>query len=282
MAPTKEEQVYDYNGRKVTYRQFRYLSALDNQKVLAQVNALAMADARQVVATASGLEQQAMGGFLRATVPALVDKWGNVNATHAVAYYQASRDAWWQDRQRSLNREARKNQNKRADRFALAKLQGQLYIATQPAVDVEKIAEPIVGYAMSNFMSDGFTAMDATVGNALTRAVASYHHNTMLYNSGLDSAVVKVQRIADRNACAFCRTVAFESNRGGGVRTADYAIKFHDHCHCSIETLYEGDTPIRPDYYDQFQADYEEASSQVGTRNTKDLLAQIRSNTGAR
>lgn len=281
MAPTREEKrVYDYNGRKVTYAQFRYLTALDNQKVLERVNMLAMANAREVVSTASGLGQQEMGGFLRATVPALVDKWGNVNGTQAVAYYQASRDAWWENRQRALRSDVRKGQNRRADRFALAKLQGQLYVATQPIANAVEIAEPIVGYAMSNFMSKGFESMDSSVQNALTRAVASYHHNTMLYNSGLDSAVVKVQRIADRNACAFCRTLAFD--KYGDVRTSDYAIKFHDNCHCTIETLYEGDRPVRPDYYDQFQEQYEDASAEVGTRNAKELFAQIRRESGAR
>lgn len=281
MAPTREEErVYDYNGRKVTYAQFRYLTALDNQKVLERVNMLAMANAREVVSTASGLGQQEMGGFLRATVPALVDKWGNVNGTQAVAYYQASRDAWWENRQRALRSDVRKGQNRRADRFALAKLQGELYVATQPIANAVEIAEPIVGYAMSNFMSKGFESMDSSVQNALTRAVASYHHNTMLYNSGLDSAVVKVQRIADRNACAFCRTLAFD--KYGDVRTSDYAIKFHDNCHCTIETLYEGDRPVRPDYYDKFQEQYEDASAEVGTRNAKELFAQIRRESGAR
>lgn len=280
VAPTKEdEKIYDYNGRKVTYAQFRYLTALDNQKVLERVNALATANARQVISTASALGQQEMGGFLRQTVPALIDKWGNVNGTQAVAYYQASRDAWFENRQRALRADARKGQNRRADRFALAKLQGQLYVATQPIANPVEIAESIIGYGMSNFVSSGFESMDSSVGNALTRAVASYHHNTMLYNSGLDSAVVKVQRIADRNACAFCRTLAFD--KYGDVRTSDYAIKFHDNCHCTIETLYEGDTAVRPDYYDKFQEEYENASAEVGTRNAKDLFAQVRKESGA-
>ena len=278
-TPSVDEQVYVYQGRRVTYNQYRYLMALDNQKVLERVNALATENARQVISTAAGLGQQEMGGFLRATVPALVDKWGNVNGTQAVAYYQETRDAWFENRQRALRADARKGQNRRADRFALAKLQGQLYVATQPIANPVEIAESIVGYGMSNFMSKGFASMDSSVGNALTRAVASYHHNTMLYNSALDSAVVKVQRIADRNACAFCRTVAFD--KFGDVRTSDYAIKFHDNCHCTIETLYEGDRPVRPDYYDKFQADYEQASSEVGTRNAKDLFAQVRKESGA-
>lgn len=279
MATPTTSETFTYQGRQVTYNQYRYLSALDNQKVLAQVNQLAIAESRQVLSVASGLEQQDMGGFLRATVPSIVDKYGNINGAHAVAYYQETRDAWLANRQTALRAEARKGQRRRADRFALASLQGQVYKATLPAVDVTAKAEPIIGYAMSLFMDKGFNAMDAGVQNAMTRAVSSFHRDTMLYNSGLDSAVVKVQRIADRNACAFCRTVAFD--KYGDVRTTDYAIKFHDHCHCTIETLYEGDSPVRPDYYDQFQADYEQASQDVGTRNAKDLFAQVRKNTGA-
>jgi hypothetical protein len=79
--------------------------------------------------------------------------------------------------------------------------------------------------------------------------------------------------------------VAFSSERtvsGANldVRLSQYAVDFHDHCNCTIETLYIGDKPIRPDYYDQFEADYLEASSEAGS--AKGVLAQIRSNTGRR
>lgn len=280
-TPTTSEATFTYKGRKVTYAQYRYLTALDQQVILGQVNNLAMREARQVIYSANGLSQQEMGGFLRQTLPALVDKYGNINGAQAVSYYQANRDAWWQNRSVNLNKQIRANQNKRASRFALAKLQGQIYKASLPSVDVAAKTDTVVNYAMSLFMDKGFQAMDEGVQNALTRAVASYHRDTILYNSALDNAVYRVQRVADANACAFCQTVAFESYRTRDPRTADYAIQYHDHCHCTIETLYEGDEPIRPDYYDTFEQNYLDATDEVGTKDSKAIFAQIRKNTGA-
>lgn len=283
MAPTEtEEKVYTYQGRKVTYRQYRYLTALDQQVILGQVNRLAQAETRQVLLPAEGLGQQEMGGYLRTTLPALVDKYGNINGAQAVAYYQANRDAWWENRSLALRRDLRNGQRQRAARFALAKLQGQIYKASLPVVDPASKADGVINYAMSLYMDKGFQAMDTGVQNAMTRAVASYHRDTMLYNSALDSAVYRVQRVADANACAFCQTVAFESYRTRDPRTADYAIQYHDNCHCTIETLYEGDEPIRPDYYDTFEENYLEATDEVGTKNSKAIFAQIRKNTGAK
>jgi hypothetical protein len=277
VSPTAtSEETFVFEGEEVSYSKYRYRLAIRNQKILEQVNQIATQEALTVVGAAEGLDRQELGGFLRTTLPAIVDKYGNVNAVAAMDYYDSARDAWFTNRTQSLNKTFRKSQNRRADRFARAKLQGQLYKATVPAFDLLATTEPVIGISMSAFAADGFDAMKPQLANSLTRAVASYHRNTMLYNSALDEAVVKVQRVASPNACEFCRLAAFQSFRGNDVRTADYAIKFHDNCHCTIETLYEGDSTLRPEYYDDYENEYLTARDNVGSGKTKDILKEMR------
>lgn len=274
--PTLSEQTFTLDGQELSYSQYRYRLAMRNQKILAEVNDLAMQEALTVVNVAEGLNRQDLGGFLRTTLPAIVDKYGNVNAVAAMNYYDEARAAWLSNRSQSLNKTFRKSQQRRADRFARARLQGELYKASLPTFNIAETTEPIIGVAMSAFASDGFEVMKPQMANSLTRAVASFHRNTMLYNSALDEAVIKVQRVAGPNACEFCRLMAFQSYRGNDVRTADYAIKFHDNCHCTIETLYEGDSVVRPDYYDVYEKQYLDARDSAGSGKTKDILKEMR------
>lgn len=285
MATKTDEPKFTINGRRVSYERYRYELALQNQAVLDQVNTIAMQQASAVVSAATGLGQQALGGYLRNVVPGLIDTYGNVNATAAINYYTAARDAWLlKNGTGGRSRSNRINARRQAGRVAGAKLAGQIYVAKMPLINATEKADPVINYAMALFQDQGFQAMEKGVQNSLTRAVASYHHDTLLYNAALDEAVYKVQRVAEPKACAFCRMVAFKSGRtvyvrndqGGltpsaldNVRTADYAIKWHDHCHCTLETLYVGDKPIRPDYYDQFEAEYKQYGGDLNEWRTQ-------------
>lgn len=270
MATKTADPTYTLDGKALSYDRYRYELAIRQQVTLEQVNRIASAQTAQVVGAASALGQQEMGGFLRKVLPPLIDQYGNVNAVAAMNYYDQIRTAWLIKNGTGRGSRAT-NQRRMAQRVAGAKLSGQVYKARLPLFNSAEKADGVVNYAMALFMDQGFQAMDAGVQNSLTRAVASYHHDTMLYNASLDEAVYKVQRVAEAKACAFCRMVAFKSGKTvyarkqngeltadalANLRTAEYAIKFHDHCHCTIETLYQGDQPIRPDYYDQFEAEY--------------------------
>lgn len=267
-----------------TIERQRYELQRRNQASMEQVNTLLMREANSVLDLASNFGQQEMGGYLRNVVPGLVDKWGNVNASIAVKYYDQQRALWRQQNPTAFSTSSQRrrnlanNANRKAERVAGAKLKSEIYVATMPKFDSQELADPIIGWGMSRFMEEGAGAMRDAVSNSLTRAVGSYNRDTLLYNAGLDSAVWKVQRVAEPNACAFCIMVAFSSPGWtvSDVRTADYAIDFHDHCKCSIETLYEGDQPYRPDYYDAFEQQYTDATAEVGASNAKIVLAEMR------
>jgi hypothetical protein len=222
-----------------------------NQATMRQVTNLLADESERVISVAANLEQQDLGGFLRATVPGLIDRYGKVNAAAAMKYYDEQRLTKLSKLSPYAGRSAVKNARRSAERLAKAKLLSEVYVAKVPTFNAIAKSQTIVNYGMALFQGPGFESMRSEVINAMTRAVAGYNRDTLLYNSALDEAVVGVQRVAEPNACDFCQTVAFDSY--GGVRTTDYAVAWHNNCHCSIETIYEGSLPTRPDYYDSFE-----------------------------
>lgn len=234
-----------------------------NQATMEHVTKVLDAEAARVLALGQGMGQQELGGFYRSVIPGLIDRWGRVNATAAMQYYDAQRLEWMRRNPSGLSRSSRQATARAADRFAERQLQTLLYKASMPEFDAVKIAEPIIGHGMDWMMKAGFGESEQAIRNALTRAVASYNRDTILYNSALDPAVVRVQRIAEPTACGFCVQMALfsvdhmaPSAAGQGrsnISSVNYAVHFHNHCHCSIETIYQGDDFIRPDYYDQFE-----------------------------
>lgn len=239
----------------------KYESARRNQANMLQVETALKEESIAVLGLARELtNQQEMGGYLRQVVPGLINRWGEVNLAAALEYYNQERLRYLSERANSNSR----NGNRRAaERFARERLQSAIYVAKRPPIDLFAKAEPVIGFGMQMFNEFGFDRMQTDITNAMTRAVASYNRDTLLYNSAIDDAVVKVQRVAEPNACGFCRTLAFKSWRASagkdGIRTADYAIDFHSNCRCSIETLYEGDQVIEPEYYERFEKEYVEA-----------------------
>jgi hypothetical protein len=238
-----------------------YALARRNQATMRAVENEMKREALQVLTVAEGLTQQQMGGFLRSTVPGLVDKYGQVNATAAMNYYNERRLLSLPRNLGAISsRQARQNITRRASNRATAELRSQVFLAQRPAVNPVQLAQSPINYAMKVYQGSGYDPMRNELTNALTRAVASYNRDTILYNSALDEAVVGVQRVAEAGACGFCQTLAL-----GTIEPArsvpSYAVEYHNNCRCSIETLYEGDRPIRPEYYEDFEANYEEAKA---------------------
>jgi len=243
----------DFEGKKVTAERARYLLVKRNQATIKAVDTIVQTQSNKVLEVARNFSQPEMGGFLRTVIPGLVDTYGNVNMVAAMKYY---------DDQRALAKQTLGRSRDQAKRLAAKQLEAQIYVAKQAPIVLAEVAEPVVNWGMKSFVERGFDSMKRDIGNSLTRATASYNRDTILYNSALDPGATRVQRVAEPNACSFCVLMAFSSERYGAglqVRTADYAIKFHDSCRCSIETLYAGDTPFRPPYYDKFEQAYYDA-----------------------
>lgn len=262
----------------LTPERLKYEATKRNQASMQQVNTLLVNESNKLLARALGFDQQNLGGYLRQVIPGLVDKYGNINGALALQYYEEQRMAALLNLGSPQSRRARQTQRRKVERLAAAKTQGQIYKATLAQINPIEKSEPIIGFGMQRFMEDGHDAMTTAVNNAMTRAVASYNRDTILYNAGLDPAVMSVQRVAEPDACGFCQLMAFRSskavysadgsyNLSDNVRTADYAIDFHDNCHCSIETLYLGDKPIAPDYYQTFSDNYIEARGNLSEMN---------------
>ena len=271
----------------LTRERAKFEATKRNQATMGQVETLLLRESASVLNVGRDMSRMELGGFLRTAVPGLIDRWGNVNAAAAAKYYDEQRLAWAKANptafvSSSAGRKNQKNsQTQKAQRFAAARLKSQVYLAQIPKFDAPKLADPIVGYGMARFTEEGFDVMRDQVSSAMTRAVASYNRDTILYNASIDDAVVGVQRVAEPDSCAFCAMVAFGSGimYGRESRVSSYAIDFHNNCRCSIETLYVGDNPIRPDYYDQFEQEYADSYSGGGT---KARLQDWREKTGRR
>lgn len=157
------------------------------------------------------------------------------------------------------------------------------------------MAEEVISRTMWTYANSGPGAANSMAANALTRQVGAYHRDTMVFNAGLDSNVKAVQRVAEPNACAFCRTVAIGYGRYG-TRSSSYAVHWHDHCKCSIEVLYEDDTTLEPDYYGEFQKNLDDArsgnyddssmrelrSDATTSEGLRDLVQRVRAASGAK
>lgn len=262
---TLDNQIVDYNGRKMTYARMKYEMTRTQEAVLKHVNDVVVDEATLLGNVGEALAQQEYGGYLRTVVPNLIDKYGKVNANAAVDFYNESRDQWWSTRSASLSRQYRKNQNRMAGRNASARLKSEIAVAKgyqaqfKDTYDEIGKSDAVINYAMKVRAKYGHEPSVRAMGNALTREVASYHRDTVLFNSALDPYVQKVQRVAQAGACEFCRLMALGS-RGRELGVTTYAVHFHAHCHCTIQPLYEGEEPVRPDYYDEFEKEYIEAS----------------------
>lgn len=281
MAETKFVTTED--GRRITYARWQYEQQIKQEAVIRQVNDLITDSATGIVRTAADLGQQEYGAFLRSVIPELLDQYGNVNATAAIDYYTQMREQWSElygaAARRQIGRDAVRSAEQRyAAAITGAKINvaknAEAFAATYaPTYDVASKTDAVMNFAMKVRSKYGHEASVDAMNNALTREVAMFHRDTVLFNSAIDPYVNRVQRVAQATACEFCRLMALGS-REGKVRVSTYAAKFHDHCHCTIQPLFEGDEPVRPDYYDQFEKEYADASK--GNSSAKDILTAWR------
>jgi GNAT superfamily N-acetyltransferase len=268
------------DGRRITYERWKYEQTVAQEAAMRQVNDLITAEAAAAANVGAGFDQSEFGALLRSIVPQLLDQYGRVNATAALQFYDAQRTQWAETYGPAASQMAgRGNVRAQGSRYAVATTQSALAVsqgyAAQYADDYRRAAkaDSVINYAMRVRQSSGHAPSVTAMNNALTREVAMYHRDTVLFNAGLDPFVNRVQRVAQAKACEFCRLMALGSTNGT-VRTSTYAVKFHSHCHCTIQPLFDGDQPVRPDYYDEFEKQYADASKSGGS--SQDILANWR------
>jgi GNAT superfamily N-acetyltransferase len=285
MAERKPKLV-EYEGKQVSYARAKYLETLKQEAILRQVNEIVMDTATRSVSTGATLGQQDYGGLLRSIVPQLLDQYGTVNAKAAMDFYDNSRLLYAKAYGSQANREvSRSSARARANRYATAVTKSAVSLGQMSFEEFQarfaadyKLAEKserVIGYAMKVRAESGHKPSVDAMNKAMTREVASYHHDTILFNSALDPFVERVQRVAQASACEFCRMMALGST-DGRVRVSTYAIKFHDNCHCTIQPLYAGEDPVRPPYYDDFEKQYKDATKEVGSRDYRDVVREMR------
>lgn len=114
---------------------------------------------------------------------------------------------------------------------------------------------------------------------------------------------VKWVRYAQPDACAFCRVLATRPPVYLSKQSAETVVgrgviptargkrkigeKYHDHCRCIGIPIRESYTWLPPKYVQQWQKDYEQARADITESRSEamslsNILAKIRSNTGAK
>jgi len=276
-----------------TYDRARYDLIRRNQATLKAINELATDEALTVLDAGLDLTRYEYAGYMRQVLPPILDKWGNVSAKAALDHYEAARMEWtkvvetrgimntWDvPRAQVINgtvtvlspgeiktvtqprfEAGLRGTGTRQRTYAAKVTQGRIYQATIPPFDPDAMSDPVIAQAMKAYSSGGIKSGNNAAANALTRQIGAYNRDTSLYNAGLDRSVAGVQRVVNPNGCAWCKTLAVGGMGRRGARVMDYAVHFHDHCRCHIETLFAGDKPLRPDYYDDIEKDLDKVRS---------------------
>lgn len=284
MAPQQPKYVTTEDGRRITYARWRYEEGLKQEAVIKQVNDLITAQATAVASTGALMDQQTFGGLLREVIPTLLDQYGNINALAAIDYYNRLTQEWSQVYGAEARQMAsRGNVRLQASRNAAARTKSALAVSQgysaqfADTYDTVSKTDAVLNFAMKVRATQGHAASVDAMNNALTREVAMYHRDTVLFNAALDKNVHRVQRVVQANGCDFCKMMALGSTKGT-VRVSTYAAHFHANCHCTITPIFKGESPVRPDYYDIFEEEYIQAKSEWNGSNagTQQMLQNWR------
>jgi len=252
--------------------------AEQNIRTLERINRTASNDLKNILNLGSAYDRNEFGGLVRSTIPPLLEKYTNISAQLAASHYNEMRAAAISSSANlGLSRSATRRREAAIVRDTI-KVSAGAYTAKIPDFNLMEKNEKIIGYVMQTFANGGFEPAKNQSLLATVREIAMSNRDTILFNATLDSSIRRVQRVADPNACAFCLTLALNDAAG-------YAVDFHNDCKCTIEPIFEGQSEIRPDYYDDLEAKYNagvEAREEAGQKGAKATFAAIRAVTGAK
>ena len=245
-----------------------------DKQVLDTIQTVTGQTVRRLMPDLEGLSQGEAGGVIRQIAESTTLTFGNTSTNAAVQSYM--------DLSLSALDELLKTASELPDKGeALRIARGLVWardfkpatVAVRPVI--ERNIEPIIGQAMKEFMIGRYPDASVALEKGVSRLVANIYRDTMATNSYNDKNAVGYQRVASPLACSFCMVVALNQ-----YTTFDESGGYHDNCSCSAVPIFRGVSSFRPDYYDQFEADYFQGRDDAGTSSTSDILAAIRLGTG--
>lgn len=212
-----------------------------NQTNIKRASILAQQEVFTLMRTTAGLTDLQTVVLIRDTIPIITDRYGTVSATAALTQY---------DSVRTLAIEG-KNVKSFTPVIAPANYKTQI--------------DNIIGYGIGSYFAIGRQKATEALYNGITEIVANYNRDTITYNAEQDRTVgtVTIQRVAEPNACAFCSMLAVKNITFTAIQAEENLIQYekdwHNGCNCSVEAVFEGQTPIEPPYYKEMKETYSKA-----------------------
>ena len=226
-----------------------------HQQALADVTQLSEQETLAVLDQAKMLSKQDLAAFLRLVLPGLITKWSGVSSQLATEFYDLMRKD----------------------------LQLSSEFAAEPIlIDGMADIENVVGHGMATYQKTDTQTAFSSIARNVSYLAANAGRDTILVNADNDPTPgLRVQRVAEAKACEFCVLMAVASQRTiqgkvTGISFRKYEKKYHTNCHCTYTIVPEGETPLIPHYYQQFQDEYKTASQ--GRSGTKAILKEMRTN----
>lgn len=202
--------------------------------------------------------------LLRDSLPVIAERYGSVSAQAAAIHYDELRNIAFQDT-RVPN-----------------------YVAATPALAYSERIETVLDYGIASNFTDNRQKMATVLSSGITGIVSQYNRDTITVNSERDNQVglIKVQRVAEPGACAFCSMLAVNDITYTGIQAEasiiTYEDNYHDSCNCSVEVVFEGQERIKPPYYNKMEETYKEAEKRIISEGQSAAEAQGYSDRGNR
>lgn len=247
-----------------------------DKELLDGVANLAGDTVKRVLPDLTKLGQQEAGGVLRQVAGSTMLSFGNVATQTAVASYDSMTLAALDELLQTADPLSRAGQDIRIARgLKWAQENGYKAVTLKAAPIVTQEIDAVVGNAMSKLMQERFNDAETALSEGVSRMVANFYRDTMATNSYKDKNATGYQRVASPRACAFCLVVALNK-----YTTFEQSGGYHDSCRCTTIPIYKNVGSFKPDYYDQFQQEYERGGIDAQSSKATDILAAIREATG--
>ena len=163
-----------------------------------------------------------------------------------------------------------------AEQIAFDERRKQLEIAWREAeLARPKRVDAAVGRGMKAFTEGRTLEAGNGLAGTLSRNVANAFRDTVTAAANGDPRVSGYQRVASPLACAFCLTVALNT-----YTTFEDAGGYHDDCGCTTVPVFTGDSPVRPEYYGEFDEIYQQGFSRANSSDPEAIFAAIREVSG--